>query len=243
MITANVRSRLTREDVALALALIAQGGADDRERGEATLREHGLDGLLDDPGLLRGLLQTPRGAHASMPLFAYVAVRHALMQTGERERVLADYAAAVLMHFGLRDRANRVADADDETFDTLVALLAAADGPDPRRAFLVRAHLGNYALWLSGMFPDHITYRQWRRGGPTLDYFERMGRRGFELAAEHRLASEHGLAPTFTLAAERFPAMRLAFNRLSDALLFPQVHTPERLMRQVSDEVRWRQQD
>lgn len=240
MILANVRSRLTREDVALALALVAQGGSADRERGEAALREQGLDALLDDPALVRALVETPRGAHASLPLFAYVVVRHALLRTGERDRVLADYAAAILLHFGLRDRARKVADADDETYDTLAGLLEAAEGPDPRRAFLVRAHLGNYALWLSGMFPDHISYRQWRRGGPAIEYFERLGRRGFQLASEHRLAQEHGLVLLFALAAERFPVLRVAFNRLSDALLFPHHHTPERLMRQVADEARWR---
>lgn len=240
MITANVRSRLTREDVALALALVAQGGADDRARGEAELQESGLDALLDDPALLVALLRTPRGAHASLPLFAYVVVRHALMQGGERDRVLADYAAAILLHFGARGRAQRVSEADDETYDTLAALLEAAEDPDPRRAFLVRAHLGNYALWMSGMFPDHITYRQWRRGGPTIEYFDRLGRRGFELAAEHRLAAEHGLDLLYALAAARFEVMRGAFNRVSDRLLFPNVHTPERLMRQVADEARWR---
>jgi hypothetical protein len=239
MITANVRSRLTREDAALALALVAQGGTEDRERGESELHEQGIDALLDDPALLRAMLGTPRGARASLPLFAYVVVRNALVQSGERDRVLADYAAAVLLHFGLRDRAHRVSDTDDETYDTLSALLEAAEGPDPRRAFLVRAHLGNYALWLSGMFPDRITYRQWRRGGPTLEYFDRLGRRGFELAAEHRMASEHGLDLLFALAASRFEIMRVALNRLSDRLLFPNVHSPERLMRQVSDSVRW----
>jgi hypothetical protein len=240
MITANVRSRLTREDAALALALVAQGGSEDRERGEAALQEQGMDALLDEPALLRALVGTPRGGRASLPLFAYVVVRNALLRAGERDRVLADYAAAVLLHFGLRDRAHRVAESDDETYDTLAALLEAAEGPDPRRAFLVQAHLGNYALWLSGMFPDHITHRQWRRGGPNIEYFERLGRRGFELAAEHRLASEHGLHLLFALAAARFEVMRVAFNRLSDGLLFPHVHSPERLMRQVADEVRWK---
>ena len=243
MITANIRASLTREDAELALALVCQGGSADRDRAESTLREQGLDGLLDDPSLLGAMLGTPRGAHASPPLFAYVATRHSMLQSGERDRVLADYAAAILLHFGLRDRATRVADADDETFDTLAGLLEAAEGPDPRRAFLVQAHLGNYALWMSGIFPDRITFRQWRRGGPTLEYFEQLGRRGFELAAGHRLASEYGLALLFALAAERFAVMRMAFNRLSDSLLFPNTHTPERLMRQVSDEARWRHAD
>ena len=243
MIVANVRSRLTREDVALALALVAQQGAHARGRGESTLHDSGVDALLDDPALLSGLVETPRGAHASLPLFAYVVVRHALLHGGERDRMLADYAASVMLHFGLRDRAQRIAETDDDTFDTLAGLLAAAEGPDPRRAFLVQAHLGNYALWLSGMFPDHIAHRQWRRGGPDLDYCERLGRRGFQLAAEHRMANEHGLAMLFALAAERFPVMRLALNRISDALLFPGNHSPDRLMRQVRDAARWRRRD
>lgn len=240
MIVADVRSRLTRDDVALVLSLIAQHGSEARERSEDTLREHGLDALLDDPGLLPALIETPRGGQASLPLFAYVLVRHALLQVGERDRVLADYAASVVLNFGLRDRAQRIHAGDDETYDTLASLLADAERSEPRRAFLVRAHLGNYALWLSGMFPDHIAHRQWRRGGPAIGYFEEMGRRGFRMAAEHRLASEHGVATLFGLAADRFPQLRIALNRISDALLFPTNHSPERLMRQVQDEARWR---
>lgn len=240
MILADVRSRITRADVALAMSLIAQCGTDSRDRAETVWREQGLDGLLDDPALLPALVETPRGAHASLPLFCYVLVRHALLQAGERDRVLADYAASVMLHFGLRDRARRIGATDDETFDTLAGLLESAERSEPRRAFLVRAHLGNYALWMSGMFPDHITQRQHRRGGPALSYFEEMGRRGFQMAAEHRLSSEYGLTMLFALAAERFPLLRVALNRISDALLFPSNHSPERLMRQVQDDARWR---
>jgi hypothetical protein len=105
---------------------------------------------------------------------------------------------------------------------------------------MVRAHLGNYALWVSGLFPDYIETRRWRRGGPDLEYYEELGRRGFQLAADHRLAEQHGLATLFALAAERFANLRLALNQVSDTLLFPHVSSPERLMRQVRDETRWR---
>lgn len=239
MILADVRSSLTRQDVALALSLLEQQGAETRQRGEHALRERGLDALLDDPALLPALVGTARGREASLALFSYVLVRHALLQAGEGDRVLADYAASVLLHFGLRDRAKRIHAADDETYDTLASLLEDAERSEPRRAFLVRAHLGNYALWMSGMFPDHIAHRVQRRGGPPLSYFEEMGRRGFQMAAEHRLAKEHGVAMLFALAAERFPVLRIALNRISDALLFPNHHTPDRLMRQVQDDARW----
>ncbi|MFN9118075.1 MAG: hypothetical protein ACK5XT_08630 [Gemmatimonas sp.] len=169
------------------------------------------------------------------PLFSYVVVRHALRQSGEEDPVIADYVASILLHFGLRQRARQLGAHDDATYDTLASLGNELEGGDASRAFLARAHLGNYALWLSGLFPDHIEQRRWRKGGPDLGYFEAMGQRGFRLAADHRLANEHGLAPLFAAAAERFPTLRVALNRVSDRLLFPHVHTPERLMRQVRD--------
>jgi len=159
---------------------------------------------------------------------------------GEDDRALADYVAAIVLHFGVRDRATRIAEGDDEVYTTLASLLADVDSADARRSFLVRVHLGNYALWLSGLFPDHVESRRWRRGGPDLGYYEEMGRRGYQLAASHRLATEFGVGPLFDAAADRFGVLRLALTRVSDVLLFPHRHTPERLMRQVADESRHR---
>ena len=61
---------------------------------------------------------------------------------------------AMIMHYGMRDNARRISAADDQMYDSLAALLADVDDPDGRRSFLVRTHLGNYSLWLSGLFPD-----------------------------------------------------------------------------------------
>jgi len=241
MILANVRSKLGREDAQLAVRLLARGSGRALDNAEARLADEGLDPLLDDPLVLEGLLAARQGAHASLPLFSYVVVRHALRAAGEDGRVMADYVASILLHFGLRQRASQLAEHDDETYGTLASLGEAIEGSDANRSFLARAHLGNYALWLSGLFPDHIEQRHWRRGGPDMGYFEAMGTRGFRLAADHRMANDHGLAPLFDAAAERFPRLRRALNQVSDRLLFPNVHTPERLMRQVKDEARWKQ--
>jgi hypothetical protein len=240
MIRADVRSRLVRGDAQLALRLIARGSHADYEEAEARLRDEGIDALLDDPRLLTALLEAPQAGYASFPLFSYVVVRHALRGLGEGDMRLADYVAAILMHFGVRDAAHRISEADDQTYETLAELSGDVDDPDARRAFLVRAHLGNYALWLSGLFPDYIESRRWRRGGPDLEYFEEMGRRGYKLAADHGMAAQLGLSPLFALAAERFALLRIALNGISDSLLFPNVHSPDRLMRQVRNEGRWR---
>ncbi|GAC1515057.1 MAG: hypothetical protein NVS1B4_04330 [Gemmatimonadaceae bacterium] len=240
MILATVHHRLTRDDAQIALRLIARDEPVALDALENTLRDRGIDAILDDPRLLPALISARQGTHASLTLFTYVVVRNALRGAGEQDRVLADYVASILIQFGLRDRASRIADTDDERYSTLAELCVDVDDENPQRSFLVRAHLGSYALWLSGLFPDHIEQRRWKRGGPNLDYYEEMGTRGFRLAADHRLAEEHGLVPLFSAAADRFPRLRVALNEISDTLLFPHVHTPERLMRQVRDEARWR---
>lgn len=240
MIFANTRQRLSRDDAQLAVRLLARHSGEDVGPFETRLADDGLDSILDDPRLPRALMQMPQGAWASFPLFAYVMVRHALRGAGETDRALADYVASIVLHFSVRDRAHRIADNDDQTYAVLSDLCQDLDDPDARRSFLVRTHLGNYALWISGLFPDYIEQRKWRRGGPDLGYYEELGRRGFTLAADHRLAEQHGLSTLYTTAAERFGLLRVALNGVSDALFFPNVHTPERLMRQVLDEARWR---
>jgi hypothetical protein len=240
MILADTRHHLTRDDAQLAARILARDSGDELAELESRLANQGIDAILDDPRLPAALLRHPRGGHASFTLFAYVMVRHALRRAGEGDRAIADYVSAIVIHFGFRDRARRLGAGDDEVYDAIAQLCRDLDDPDARRRFLVQTHLGNYALWLSGIFPDYIEQRRWRRGGPDLDYYEEMGRRGFQLAADHRLAEEHGLSTLYATAADRFGVLRCALNAVSDTLFFPTVQTGERLMRQVRDEVRWR---
>ncbi len=240
MILANARHRLTRADAQLAVRLVANDSADAMAKAQRRLVDEGLDAILDDRRLPDVLLHSRFGAYASLPLFVYVMVRHSLLSAGVSDRILSDYLAAMLLAFGARGRPERVSEGDDELYDSLAALVKDVDAADPRRAFLVCAHLGNRALWIAGLFPDYIEQRRWRRSGPDLDYFEALGRRGFELAAKHRMAAHYGMASVYAAAAASFSLLRIALNRLSDRLMFPNNNTPERLMRQVADEARWK---
>jgi hypothetical protein len=240
MILANTRLQMTRDDAQLAVRLLARLSGESVEDIERRVADDGLDAVLDDPLLAKALMQLPAGAHASLPLFAYAMIRHALRGAGEDDRGIADYVTSMVVHFSLAGHVNRIGMADDQTYRALVDLVEDIDDPDANRSFLVRTHLGNYALWLSGLFPDHIEQRRWRRGGPDLEYFEELGSRGFSLAAEHRLAEQYGLTTLYSTAAEKFGLLRTALNSVSDSLFFPNVNTPERLMRIVKDEARWR---
>lgn len=233
MLLGSIHRQLTRNDAELALRLLVRVAPHEERSLHDALRERGIDALLDDPRLEPALRAQETGALASLPLVVYVLVRRALHDVDEHDRMSADFVASIVLHFGLGDRARRIREHDDVSYDTLTSLLADAECGDPTRAFLVRAHLGHYALWLAGLFPDRVESYRHRRGGPGLEYYDELGRHGYEMAAHHRLAHEHGVDQLFEHAAARFALWRLALNHLSDRVLFPHVHTPDKLLRQV----------
>jgi hypothetical protein len=241
MIVADVRERLSPGDLDHVVALLAEGDATRARRWRRRLAEAGRDALLDAPGLLELLLSARSLAAPSAAVFVYVAVRRALREVGLDDAELSDYLAALLLAFGRRDRAWRIAPSDDQVYRYVSDIVADLDAvADARRGFLLRAHLGNFSLWLAGVFPDHVVARQRRRGGPDFGYYEAMGARGFRLASDHRLAREWRLAGIYERAADSFDRLRVGLNRVSDSLFFRQGASPDRLLRQVGDRFRLR---
>jgi hypothetical protein len=235
MILPNVRSRLGPADLRLVIVALARHDAAAAARHRRVLLEQGPDRLLDEPGLLEALLAVRSLVQPSPALFAYVAVRHALRAAGIDSAELTDYFAALLLGFGDHDSSARLGVHDDQTYNYLVDIVSdlAAGEETGERAFLLRAHLGNYSLWLAGLFPDRIAYQRARAGGPDLPYYDELGRQGYDLASRHRLADRFGLAGIYRAAAERFPALRTAFNRLSDRIFFPNVFTQDKVLRSL----------
>jgi hypothetical protein len=233
MIRANTRSRLSAADLQLVVLLLSRGSAHRRASLERRLAAEGPDSLLDAPELLERLLAVRTMLVPSEPLFLYVLVRHALRQASIDDRELADYLAALLLDFGQRDRAWRVDWHDDEQHRYLVDILADIEASDGERRFRVMVHLGNYALWLAGVFPDYIAARHLRKGGPDVTYYDALGRRGFALASDHSLAERYGLGETLKLAAEQFPSLRSVLNGVSDRVFFPNFQSPDRTLRDL----------
>ena len=131
---------------------------------------------------------------------------------------MADYCAALLREFGVRDRSERVAPVDDQKHRYLIDIVADATASQGDRQFKVLVHLGNYALWVAGVFPGWIAARRNRRGGPDLSYYDAMGTRGFAEASEHSMASRVGLDDVYRTTADHFSEVRQALNDMSERL-------------------------
>jgi hypothetical protein len=236
MILPNVRASFGRAEAGYLIWLLTRGSEHERKHAEERLREEGFDTILDDPRTHNALLAHGGFSTAPQPLVFYVVVRHALLEGGIHDRTLADYVAALLIEFGHGRRAYRIDNEEVPEYFYLLDLMEAAQNATGHRQFQLRAHLGEYALWLSGLFPDYIVARVQRRGAPGLDYYEEMGVSGYRSAADHRDAVHSGLKVVYRSCADTFSALRVALNRVSDRHLFPMRGDPiNRLLRQVGD--------
>lgn len=235
MILPNVRMSFGRSEAQWLLRLLAEGDADRRREWEEILSEEGIDPLLDDPRTRREILSDPRPVIQAPPrIVLYVLIRQTLLESGVESRVLADYVTALVLEFGREKRSLRISEHDEREYGYLVDIMADLQEAEGRRAFLLRTHLGNFALWLAGLFPDHIVHRVQRRGGPGLDYYEELGESGYRMAADDPFARRESLHDLFRGAAESFPRLRRGLNVFSDQHLFPEAGSPvERLIRQA----------
>lgn len=237
MILPEVRASLGRDEARRLLRLLGREDPEAARRWEEVVSERGLDPLLDDPSTLEAVLEEPGPSSLPAALVLYVLLRHALLDTGIGSRLLADYLASLVAHFARAGRSYRIAEYDDREYRYLVDILEELSEASGRRAFLLRAHLGNFALWLSGLFPDHIVHRVHRKGGPGLDYYEEMGQTGFLLAADDPYARRESLDVLYRDAASAFVPMRRALNRFADRWVTPKPSSPvDRLLRQVKDD-------
>ena len=235
MILPNVRASFGSDEVETLLGALGQRTRDARDYWDERLADEGLDSLLDHDQTLSALLEGGGLAPNSPKLLFYVMVRHTLLESGLDDPELADYVASLLIEFTVHGRSRQIAHYDDKTYEYVVDIVAnIEDESSERRQFLLRAHLGNYSLWLSGLFPDYVAARVLRKGAPGIEYYEDLGSTGYRLASESELADRYDLANIYRDVAGGFRAVRLALNRVSDRYFFPSTSSPvNRFLRQI----------
>lgn len=218
MITANCRDRFTAEDFDFVVATLARDEKDSVSLVELLTDADTRDEILDHPRLLASVLEHDATLHISPQLYFYILTRHVLKETGIESRPLSDYVASLLENFSDRSRMRSPADGSTEPIQYVSDMLVALRRASPTQTFLIRAHIGNYSLFISGIFRESVENRA-QRGAPDLSFYEDMGRSSFRAAAGHHVARTAALDGVYGQLSESFRDVRCALNRLSDSLL------------------------
>lgn len=218
LIQPNCRVQFAAEDIDFIVSVLGAklGNAECLVRLLAD--EESRDLILDDEMLLHALLERRGCLCVSTHFYFYVLVRHVLLRANLKDRAVADYVAEVLAAFTTAERARCVVPGQANPLDYFFEMLAALQTADDRTSFHLRLHIGNYSLFLSGVFPERIRARAEKRGFPDLRYYEALGRSQYRMASDHRLAQRYELTNVLGTLSERFETTRRALNDVSDRL-------------------------
>ncbi|MEM7394087.1 MAG: hypothetical protein AAF492_17240 [Verrucomicrobiota bacterium] len=227
VIRPNCRVQFQPRDMEFLLSILGRDEPSEQEALSELLADDAvLDDLLDHDDLFHRLLEDHHCLNISSRFYFYILVRHTLKETGLDDREVADYVAELLAEFIETGRFRCRMPGMDQPADYIFEMLEALSGTEERNRFVIRAHVGNHSLFLSGLFQRHIQRRAERRGAPRLSYYEGMGSANFKIARDHKLAREYDLERVYDLLASQFHAARLALNDMVDRFAF--LHDPDR---------------
>src|SRR6478672_2179732 len=218
MIRANCRERFTAADFEFVVRTLAGSSSDHVFLVDLLANEETRDSILDSPRLVEAILSNAGHLYISSQFYFYVLARHVLRDVGIQDRKLCDYVASLLETFSRVSHLRAPNASDDQARQYVSDMLIALSRATSEQAFLLRAHVGNYSLFVTGIFHEN-TQRRSLRGAPDLRFYEEIGRTNYQLVSSHATARRCELDDVFGKLADLFHDVRLALNRLSDQLL------------------------
>lgn len=213
MIQPNCRARFTAEDFNFIVRTLSRTDRQAVSLVELLTDTETRDQILDHETLIRAVLENPGNLTISQQFYFYVLARLALKRSGIDDRLLADYVAALLEKFSRIRQLH--APVENLEAHYLSDLLLALKGATPYQSFLIRAHVGNYSLFITGIFHESVERRR-QRGAPSCSFYEDIGRTNFHALASHDMAKRFELSLLFETLADRFHDCRVALNRLAE---------------------------
>lgn len=218
MIRANCRARFTAADFDFIVRSLARSRSDSVSLVDLLSDSEIRDSILDHPKLVETILNNAGHLSISSQFYFYVLARHVLQQAGIGDRKLCDYVGSLLETFSRANQLQSPDNIDHHAHEYISDMLIALQRATPEQTFLLRAHVGNYSLFISGIFHENAQRRS-LRGAPDIEFYEQVGRTNYQVVSSHEAARRCELHDVFRSLAQRFHDVRLALNDLSDRLL------------------------
>ncbi len=143
--------------------------------------------------------------HPLEPFFQQVVRNSYAGKLGMHDPAINNYIASLLCEFSTSENLYKVRDEHGKRIDNLDGMVQAADPVhgtatsfDAERA--VRKHIGDYALFVSGMYPESLesgaTFRR-RNGHQSFDELVSVGKESYYIVSQFDLEEYADEAPMF----------------------------------------------
>lgn len=227
MIKANCRARFTAADFDFVVRTLSRSGKDAVSLAELLTDEEMRDSILDHERILHAIIEDVGRLSISPQFYFYVLTRHVLKSAGLECRTMCDYIAGVLESCSRSAAMLAPDEAVGQSTPYISDMLLALQTASPNQAFMIRAHVGNFSLFISGIFHENVRKRS-VRGAPDLSFYEEVGSSSFRFASDHKIARAAELSGVYRDLSSSFHHVRKALNRLSDEFIHlgDDPHTP-----------------
>ncbi|MDZ4742745.1 MAG: hypothetical protein SGI98_04915 [Verrucomicrobiota bacterium] len=219
MVRANCRDTLTVGDFDFLIETLVTRTGRIVSLGELLTDNRLRDDLLDHESVFDHLIESPACHNISPTFYFYVLVRRVLLDMGIDDRDLADYISSLLTHFARQENTEKLSEIPGENLRYVTDMLILLQKCTSEQAFAIQAHIGNLALYMTGIFHENVEFRMQRRGSPSLDFYEQIGAAQYKILSHHVLARRHHLDHVYERLADDFTLVRTALNNMTERFL------------------------
>ena len=220
VIRPNCREHLTGNDVDFIVSVLAHSAKEAGFLTHLLADDESRDRVLDDRHLIEAIQDHAEHLSISGQLYFYLLVRHAFQHVGLDDRTVSDYVAELLAEFSESTQLACPVDLPGASPECVVDMILAMQERSGEDQFSVQAHIGNYTLFMTGLYPERIAARRQRRGAPGINYYENMGSRHYQTASHSPMATRYGVSSVYQDLSGAFHEVRLALNTIRERYLF-----------------------
>jgi hypothetical protein len=162
--------------------------------------------------------------HPLEPFFQQVVRNSYEGKLGLNDPDVTGYVAHLLCEFSQAENLYKLRDANGHFVEELDAMLLAADpingtAPSFDAERSVRKHIGDYALFVGGMYPEAIAPGRRRRSPqPTLGELVRAGKESYFIVSKFNLFEYEQEAPLFARLSDSFERCLLGLSLVREDL-------------------------
>ena len=162
--------------------------------------------------------------HVLRDFFEALVEKHYSEEAGLRDHEISQYVANLLADFCAAEEMFKIRDESGRTLTDVGEMLLEADpvyGPAPSfdRERQVRKHIGDYTLFMTGMFPESINHHRLRRQRlENLVDFIRAGKESYYIVSKFEYFEYAKVAPLFSRLAREFERCVYGLNIVKNEL-------------------------
>ncbi len=138
------------------------------------------------------------------------------------DKNISNYLANMLTKFAKSSRLFKIIEEEEESYNYIVDMIADSLRSNNIRKFYVYCHIGNYALFLTGMVPEFIEYRyEYKKRPIDENYYVDFGKAYYGLASEHTSARKNSLSGTLSQLSEGFEVVVRILRFMNSEYIYP----------------------